>query len=252
MRLEAVRKRYRRGGPWVLDGIDVDLTPGTVVQITGGNGSGKSTLLRLIAGVQGPTSGAVRDRPAVVGYVPERFPPALRFTPVEYLTALARVRGLADSDRQASELIDRFDLASHARRRLGELSKGTVQKVAVVQALLADPALLVLDESWTGLDSVTQGVLADEVQRQASHGAVVVFTDHARRAHRTRVDLHLHLEGGKVVKAAVPPPPSATRVELRDDAGQVKSLSLDPAEVDEALRQALSTGWSVLRVEPTA
>lgn len=252
MRLDAVQKRYTRRGPWVLAGVDLELTPGIAVQVAGGNGSGKSTLLRLLAGVQAPTRGAVLGRPAVVGYVPERFPPALRFSPVEYLRLLARARGIADADRRVSALLEGFDLAPHAARRLGELSKGTVQKVAVAQALLASPDLLVLDESWSGLDAAAQAVLAEEVHGRAAAGGIVVFTDHARRAHQVRADLHLELKEGLLADSVEPVRPAMTRVELRDSTGQLRSLDVPAAKVDATLREALATGWSVLRVEPAS
>ncbi len=222
IQLDNVHKRYSRSGPWVLAGIDLTVAPGTVVRLSGGNGGGKSTLLRLLAGIHQPTKGAVRGRPAVVGYVPERFPPALRFTPAEYLRALGRARGL--SGRRAAarvdELLDRFDLTVHADRRLAELSKGTTQKVAVSQALLVESGLLVLDEAWTGLDSAAQTVLADEARRHADAGSVVVFTDHARRAHTLRATTHLAIAGGSLSEVADSQRErSAVRIELRSSTG---------------------------------
>ncbi|MEE3918598.1 ATP-binding cassette domain-containing protein [Micromonospora sp. BRA006-A] len=78
MRLDGVWLRYHRHGPWVLRQVDVAAGPGEAAVVLGRNGAGKSTLLQLAAGVLRPSRGRVTDRPPVVGWVPERFPPTSR------------------------------------------------------------------------------------------------------------------------------------------------------------------------------
>jgi ABC-type multidrug transport system ATPase subunit len=175
MLLDGIGKRYRIGGPWVLRDVRLELRPGRVVRIHGHNGSGKSTLLRVIAGIAEPSSGRVSERPST-GYVPERFPPALPFTAGQYLRHHARMRGVAAS--QGTQWLERFGAAQFAGTAMKELSKGTSQKIAVTQALLGDPELLVLDEAWTGLDVAARDELAAVVRERARGGACVVFVDH--------------------------------------------------------------------------
>ena len=175
MLLDGIGKRYRIGGPWVLRDVRLELRPGRVVRIHGHNGSGKSTLLRVIAGIAEPSSGRVSGRPPT-GYVPERFPPALPFTAGQYLRHHARMRGVAAS--QGTQWLERFGAAQFAGTAMKELSKGTSQKIAVTQALLGDPELLVLDEAWTGLDVAASDELAAVVRERAGDGACVVFVDH--------------------------------------------------------------------------
>ncbi|GAA2466123.1 ATP-binding cassette domain-containing protein [Streptomyces mauvecolor] len=172
-------RRYSIGGPWVLRGIDLDLAEGALVRVEGANGTGKSTLLRLLAGIDAPTEGRVTGRPRTA-YVPERFPAALPFTALGYLTHLGRVHGLPrrTAKERAGQWLERFGAAGHAGTPLAELSKGTSQKVAVAQALLADPALLVLDEAWTGLDTEARNELDRAVHERVAAGATVVFVDH--------------------------------------------------------------------------
>ncbi|WP_093803233.1 ATP-binding cassette domain-containing protein [Streptomyces sp. Wb2n-11] len=214
MRLVGVGRRYGVGGPWILRGVDLDLGPGSglsgpvrrggaLVRVEGANGSGKSTLLRLLAGIDAPTAGRVEGRPRTA-YVPERFPAVLPFTATGYLVHLGRIHGLERSvarDR-AGEWLERFGAAGYARTPLPELSKGTSQKVAVAQALVAEPELLVLDEAWTGLDARARGELDRVVAERVAAGATVVFVDHDAGRLAGAVDAVLRVGGGGVVRAA--------------------------------------------------
>ncbi|MFD8785573.1 ATP-binding cassette domain-containing protein [Kitasatospora sp. NPDC059599] len=179
MELTAVGKRYGRGGRWILRGVDLSAGPGELVRIAGANGSGKSTLLRLAAGIERPSAGRVA-RPGPTAYVPERFPPALPFDVVSYLVRVGRVHGLsADrARRRAGEWLDRFGIADRAGTPLSRLSKGTCQKVAVAQALMAEARVLLLDEAWTGLDPQARAVLDEAAAERAATGGTVLFVDH--------------------------------------------------------------------------
>ncbi|WP_200307702.1 ABC transporter ATP-binding protein [Streptomyces adelaidensis] len=182
LRLEGVGRRYGLRGPWVLRGVDLEIAPGALIRVEGANGTGKSTLLRVLAGLDAPTEGRATGRPRTA-YVPERFPAALPFTAAEYLTHLGAVHGLdrpAAADA-ADEWLERFGAAEYARTPMAELSKGSSQKVAVAQALLAEPQLLVLDEAWTGLDADARDELERVVVERTGAGAAVVFVDHDPR-----------------------------------------------------------------------
>ena len=94
MRFDQVWFRYARRAGWTLRPSTRPSSPGETVVVLGRNGAGKSTLLQLAAGVLRPVRGAVRDRPAVVGWVPERFPADQPFTAEQYLHRMAALRGL--------------------------------------------------------------------------------------------------------------------------------------------------------------
>ncbi|WP_329497494.1 ATP-binding cassette domain-containing protein [Kitasatospora herbaricolor] len=179
MRLDGVGKRYGRGGRWILRGADLALEPGALVRIEGPNGSGKSTLLKLAAGIERPSEGRVRP-PRRRAYVPERFPPALPFDARGYLAKLGRVHGLpaAEARRRADFWLERLGVTAQADTPLSRLSKGTCQKVAVAQALLAEADLLLLDEAWTGLDQAARALLDEAAAERAALGGVVLFVDH--------------------------------------------------------------------------
>ncbi|MGW9244225.1 ATP-binding cassette domain-containing protein [Streptomyces badius] len=207
MELRGVGHRHDPGGRWVLRGIDLALPARALVRVEGGNGMGKSTLLRLLAGIEAPAEGRITGRPARTAYVPERFPAALPLTVTGYLVHLGRIHGLrtAEAKRRAGEWLTRFGAAEHARTPLAELSKGTSQKVAVAQALLAAPDLLVLDEAWTGLDTAARTELDRAVAERVAAGAAVVFVDHDPRRLAGAADVTLRMGGGGVHRATSSP-----------------------------------------------
>ncbi|WBB66355.1 ABC transporter ATP-binding protein [Micromonospora sp. WMMD812] len=180
MRLEDVWLRYRRRGPWVLRGVDVRIGAGEVAVVLGRNGVGKSTLLQVAAGVLRPARGRVVDRPARVGWVPERFPADQPFTVTHYLTAMGRMAGLTASaaDHAVSAWTERLGLTRFRGVRLPELSKGTAQKVGLAQAMLRPPGLLVLDEPWEGLDAGARELVPELIDEVRAGGGAVLVSDH--------------------------------------------------------------------------
>ncbi|MFE2457224.1 ATP-binding cassette domain-containing protein [Streptomyces sp. NPDC059402] len=217
LRLDGVGRRYGVRGPWVLRGVDLGVVPGTLVRVEGANGTGKSTLLRLLAGIDAPTEGRVTGRPRTA-YVPERFPPALPFTAARYLTHLGTVHGLSRraAARAAGQWLERLGAAGYADTRLSRLSKGGSQKVAVAQALLAEPELLVLDEAWTGLDADARGELERAVAERAAAGGAVVFVDHDPRRLAGTADAVYTVRDGALHRRTAPEPVAAgARVVVR-------------------------------------
>jgi ABC-type multidrug transport system ATPase subunit len=235
--LEDVAKRYRWDGPWVLSGVGVDVSRGSVVEVRGVNGAGKSTLLRLLAGASLPSRGRRCAAPGIaVGYAPERLaaPP---FTAVEYLRHHARIRGV--SLDAADTLAERLGFSELLGERMPALSKGSLQKVVLTQALAGAPELLVLDEPFSGLDADARAALAEIVRERAHDGAAVVFSDHSEAGQtRPRADLRWLVDGGAVTTEAAPD--SASRV----------VLEVAAAESDAVLQSALARGAHVHRVAP--
>jgi ABC-2 type transport system ATP-binding protein len=199
MQLQAVGKRYGLRQPWVVRSVSQELAAGRLIKVEGPNGSGKSTLLRVMAGVTAPSAGRVAGRPRA-GYVPERFPGGLGFSAREYLTHMSRIHGLTGLAVPAAvdEWLERLGATEYAGSPLRTLSRGMCQKVAIAQALLARPGLLVLDEAWTGLDQAARGTLDAAVAERLAEGATVVFVDHDPARLAGRVDERWRLAGGTV------------------------------------------------------
>jgi len=152
-------KRY--GAVTAVDRLSFDVEEGETFALIGPNGAGKTTTLKILLGLTRPDEGKVTlGRPGLpphdsrarhnLGYVPQRveFPPAR--TVREVLAFFAEIRGL---DRAATErALERVGLEHVAARKASELSGGYTQRLALAQALLGDPALLVLDEPTASLD----------------------------------------------------------------------------------------------------
>ncbi|WP_063762193.1 ABC transporter ATP-binding protein [Streptomyces sp. NRRL F-5123] len=277
LRLDGVGRRYGLRGPWVLRDVALELLAGALVRVEGVNGSGKSTLLRLLAGVDRPTAGRVTGRPAAsTAYVPERFPAALPFPALRYLTHLGAVRGLpaATARARAAYWLESFGVAGYARTPLDELSKGTCQKVAIAQALLADPGLLVLDEAWTGLDTAARATLDAAVRARTAAGGTVVFVDHdpRRLAGEQDVTVTVDAAAGRVgtrprTPAGAAPPPGRVLIEA-EGTGELPAgvrpyalpgapparLVLPAAASDAALRTLLTADppWHITTVRPAS
>jgi ABC-2 type transport system ATP-binding protein len=174
VRFEQLWFRYARGSNWTLSEVNGGVHPGETVVVLGRNGAGKSTLLQLAAGVLRPVRGRVSDRPAVIGWVPERFPAEQPFTTEQYLRHMAAIRRGSGVDHW----IERLGLQEHRDTRLSALSKGTAQKVGLAQALLVPPGLLILDEPWEGLDAQTRTLIPRIVGEVTEAGGAVLVSDH--------------------------------------------------------------------------
>ncbi|OWV06317.1 ABC transporter ATP-binding protein [Micromonospora wenchangensis] len=244
MRLEDVRLRYRRGGPWVLRGVTARLDPGEVAVVLGRNGAGKSTLLQLCAGVLRPVRGRVVDRPHRVGWVPERFPADQPFTVTRYLTAMGRAAGLgrADADRAVDRWTDRLGLAPFRTVRMPDLSKGTAQKVGLAQAMLRTPGLLVLDEPWEGLDAAARGLVPELVDEVLTAGGAVLVSDHRGETVRLPGARHWTVADGLLTDEPA----------TGDAAVAVVEVAVPAARVAGTVARLRADGHQILRVREPA
>jgi ABC-2 type transport system ATP-binding protein len=241
VRFEGASFRYARRAGWTLQTVDLTVEPGQTVVVLGRNGAGKSTLLQLAAGVLRPTRGVVRDRPAVVGWVPERFPAEQPFTAGGYLHRMAEVRGQRDPV-VVDRWIERLLLAEHAGTRLADLSKGTAQKVGLAQALLVAPGLLVLDEPWEGLDSVARTLIPGIVAEVTAAGGSVLVSDHRGEISSLPGAEHWTVADGTVTAE----PPEEAVGEGSDEV--IVQVAVRRADADQAMVRLRAAGHRVLGV----
>jgi ABC-2 type transport system ATP-binding protein len=184
--LREVRKSF--GDFTAVDGISVEVPPGTVFGLLGPNGAGKTTTLRMIMDIIAPDSGEVRlfgrrRRRADlrrVGYLPEERGLYRRMTVTEQLLFLAQIRGLGKREALPTigTWLERIGLAGWAKKRVEELSKGMQQQIQLVGTVLHDPDLVVLDEPFAGLDPINQGLFKDVLAEYKGRGKTVLFSTH--------------------------------------------------------------------------
>ena len=262
VRLRKVSKRYGRRE--ILADVDLRLDGGELLALVGANGSGKSTVLRLMVGLSRPSAGTVRRNARVVSYVPDVFTSHDRLSASAYLRHMGRIRGLTSSTARAraDHLLDRLALAGGADTPMRKLSKGNAQKVALAQALLDPPQLLVLDEPWAGLDATAHSTLRELLTETAEQGAAVAFTEHSAEIVRSTATRVCELDHGRLT--TVPRQTDLTELHLipgadidgahhpdvldvrRTDAGV--TVMLPTGRHDAALLTALNHGWSVVTV----
>lgn len=185
---EAVGVAHR--GWSVLDGVTLDVGPG-ITGLLGVNGAGKSTLLRVLAGVAQRGAGSVRiagndpyapgARSAALralGYVPQHLDAPSTFSVADLLLHLCCLKEVPRRERPdaVGRALAAVDLTDRASARLGTLSGGMRQRVAIAQALLTEPQVLLLDEPTTGLDPHQRAELRALVQRLGERRAVLLAT----------------------------------------------------------------------------
>ncbi|UFU05371.1 anchored repeat-type ABC transporter ATP-binding subunit [Ruania halotolerans] len=181
------------GGRSVLRDVNLTAGAGELTGLIGPNGAGKTTLIRSVLGLIPVRAGEItlgdgsaRAARSRVGYVPQRHEFAWDF-PISVADVVLSGRvgaigwlrraGVADY-RAANEALDRVGMSHLARRPVGELSGGQRQRVLVARALALRPALLLLDEPFTGLDIPTQELLTDLFTELSGEGRSLVMTTH--------------------------------------------------------------------------
>ena len=191
IRLDGVRFGFRIGGQEteVIAGLDLEIAPRSIVAVVGPNGCGKSTLLRVIAGLLRARAGTVEveGRPvtgpdARVGLVfqePRLLPWRSAFANIAFPLEVAG-REREARERRVTELLGLVGLRDWSRARPAELSGGMRQRVAIARALALEPAVLLLDEPFSALDSLTRERFNVELLRLWERiGATIVVVTHS-------------------------------------------------------------------------
>lgn len=183
------QKEYR--GKVAVNDLSLTVAPGEICGFIGHNGAGKTTLIRSIVGAQPPTSGSIRvcghdvwGEPVaakrLMAYVPDN-PDVYNFlSGMQYLDLLADVFGVGVEDRRqrVNKLAERLKLSEALGEPISSYSHGMRQKLVLVGALLHDPALLVLDEPFVGLDPSATHELKAILRERVEAGGAVFFSSH--------------------------------------------------------------------------
>ena len=203
----------RYGTLVALDGVSIDVAPGTIVGLLGANGAGKSTLMRICAGLQTPDSGAVaiagrdlwREPVAArreLGYMAEEPVFHDELSALEHLSFLAGARSLdpGEAAGRARRLLSRLGLFERAGEPIERYSHGMRKKLSFAAAALHRPRALLCDEALEGFDLEASLAARDELRSLVAGGTALLFASHVAAELERLCDRVIVLHRGRVVR----------------------------------------------------
>lgn len=205
IRTENLSKQF--GKQVALSDVNLILEGNGCYALIGPNASGKTTLLKSILGLVIPDTGNIyvnnnlvnrqwKYREAI-GYMPQtgRYPDNMTIEGLFAMMTALRKIPFSDCD---NDLIQKFEIPSIYRKRLGTLSGGTRQKISACLAFLFHPSILILDEPTAGLDPVSSEILKEKIIREKQKGKIVLITSHVLSDLDELVDEIIFLQEGKI------------------------------------------------------
>jgi ABC-2 type transport system ATP-binding protein len=266
------------GATWALADVDLDLEPG-VIGLLGPNGAGKTTLLRLLATALPPTQGEVRvlgrdpeasaertDIRRRLGYLPQEvgFPRGFTaFAFVDYIALLKEWTQPAARHAEVRRVLDQVGLSNLATKRIRAMSGGQRRRVALAQALLGSPPVLILDEPTSGVDP-EQRVTLRTVLAEIARTSIVVLSTHQTEDVAALCERVIVLDQGRVrydgqvtelvrqaagrVWLADQPDPAAT-VSWRTGTGRYRNVAAHARDGVEHVEPSLEDAYLMLRGE---
>ncbi|MCC6580626.1 MAG: LPS export ABC transporter ATP-binding protein [Phycisphaeraceae bacterium] len=218
--LEASNLTKRYGGRTVVDNVQIRVGDGEIVGLLGRNGAGKTTSFRMVMGMIRPDLGEVtfhdqdvtrmpmyRRAQIGIGYLAQEPSVFQRLTVEENLMAILETRPLTKHQRRAraEELMAQFDLTKLRRQQARTLSGGERRKLEIARALVTDPALILLDEPFSGVDPLAIEELQHEIRRlRDEHHIAMLLTDHNVQRTLEIVDRAYVIFEGKVFAEGTP------------------------------------------------
>lgn len=208
-------------GPQVaVDNLSLAVPDGSIYGFIGPNGSGKTTTLRMIMRILHPDRGdirvlgdnswkAVNDR---VSYLPEERGLYKQMSVRDILKYYATLKGMNDSRAEIDSWLERLGLAAHATKKVSALSKGMSQKVQFIATVVTRPALVLLDEPFSGLDPVNAVVLREAILDLRKNDTTVIFSTHDMSVAEKMCDRIFMIHRGKKVL-------DGTLEQIQDDHG---------------------------------
>ncbi len=197
------------GDKHAVNNMSFEVPTGSVYGFLGPNGAGKTTTIRMIMSILYPDSGEIRilgdstpervkDR---LGYLPEEKGLYKKMRTVEVIAYFGTLKGLKRSDalNQATELLERFNLAHCAQLRCEGLSKGMGQKVQIISTLIHEPEVVILDEPFSGLDPINVEMVREVILELKTKGRTVIFSTHIMEQAEQICDAILLINDGRKI-----------------------------------------------------
>ncbi len=166
--------------------LDLKIEAGEVFALAGPNGAGKTTAIKTLLGLCRPDSGKIGifagqnavSAPGMAGFAPEEADLPEFLTVEELLQTACGLSGVTPAPAMLDRAVKMLELAEDRYRRVGELSKGTRQRVSLAAAIVHEPKLVIFDEPASGLDPVGRQLVRSMIQQVHSQGTTVFFTTH--------------------------------------------------------------------------
>jgi ABC-2 type transport system ATP-binding protein len=254
-------KAYKRAV--ALRGVDIEVAPGEVVGLLGPNGAGKSTLTKLLCGLVRADSGTatIAGAPAgssaarsQVGYLAEMFRFPGWASAQEVLTTHQRLAGRPTAGGDAAErerLLGEVGLTHAAATRVETMSKGMQQRLGLAQAMVGDPAVLLLDEPTSALDPAGRHTVREVLSRARDRGTAVLLNTHLLGEVELLADRVVLIDAGKVVTAGtVTELTAGTGVTIETDQGRVEHATATRDDVPRLVASLVAAGRQVYAVIP--
>lgn len=190
-----------------VDSVSFEVFPGEIFALLGPNGAGKSTTIRMILDIIKPDTGSIRVLGGPlndatrnqIGYLPEERGLYKTVKVLEVMTYLGQLKGLrsGQAKEKAMNLLEKLDLADHAQSKVEELSKGMQQKVQFAVTVMHEPALIIIDEPFSGLDPVNRLVIKDLLLEMREKGVAIVMSTHQMNQVEEMADRMLMISHGQ-------------------------------------------------------
>ncbi|MEO5981832.1 MAG: ABC transporter ATP-binding protein [Pedococcus sp.] len=250
------------GNVVAVNGISMTVRPG-VTGLLGPNGAGKTTLIALMSGFLAPSAGTVTldgdpiwrhtDAYRTIGLVPERELSFGYLTGRQFVLANAELHGLGDPGAATERALEVVEMTEPAARRIGTYSKGMRQRVKLASALVHDPAVLLLDEPFNGVDPRQRLHLMGLLRRMGAEGRTVLFSSHileeveqvARQIEVVVSGRHAASGDFGQIRRLMTDRPVQYVVVGDDDRGLAGALIAEPSVVSVSLRRAGGVDVSV-------
>ncbi|GIV63696.1 MAG: ATP-binding cassette domain-containing protein [Chloroflexota bacterium] len=207
IKVNQISKRF--GNQQAVDGVSFEVEPGEIFGLLGPNGAGKTTSIRIILDIFKPDSGEVEilggkmteEKKNRIGYLPEERGLYQDITLEVCLNYLARLKGLkpADAAARVEQMMKRFDLYDHRKKKVKELSKGMQQKAQLIITLVHDPQLIIIDEPFSALDPVNTQMVKDLLREERDKGKTIVMCTHQMHQVEELCDRLVLINHGKVM-----------------------------------------------------
>lgn len=196
-------------GLTAVDHATFQVPQNSVFGLIGRNGAGKTTTIRMMLNIYLPDSGEVlfngqkigQDFKDLVGYLPEERGLYKKMRVIDMLLFLSELKGKKGSDieKQANSYLKRFDLLDRKNSKVEDLSKGNQQKVQFIGTILHDPAFLIFDEPFSGLDPINTNLLKEIILEEKAKGKVIIFSTHLMEFAEKMCDHIAMIDHGKII-----------------------------------------------------